>query len=75
VPITGVGRCCLLPEDRLLKCAQCASRRLTTIVVRLAPEEEHLFASCHGCEWRGWFKEGSAVPLKHVLNLASERRF
>jgi hypothetical protein len=58
-----------------LKCAQCASRRLTTIVVKLAPDQEHLFASCHGCEWRGWFKEGSAVPLEQVLSLASERRF
>jgi hypothetical protein len=62
-------------EELPLQCAQCTSRRLTTIVVRLAPEEEHLFASCHGCEWRGWFKEGSAVPLQRVLSLASERRF
>jgi hypothetical protein len=46
-----------------------------TIVVRLAPEEEHLFASCPGCEWKGWFKEGDPVPLQRVLNLASQRRF
>jgi RNase P subunit RPR2 len=56
-------------------CPKCESHHLTTIVIRLAPGEEHLFASCHGCEWRGWFKEGSAVPLEQVLSLASERRF
>jgi hypothetical protein len=58
-----------------MQCAKCTSKRLMTIVVRLAPEEEHLFASCHGCEWRGWFKEGKAVPLERVLSLASQRRF
>lgn len=58
-----------------MQCAQCASPRLMTIVVRLAPEEEHLFASCPGCEWKGWFKEGDPVPLDRVLNLASQRRF
>ena len=40
-----------------------------------APDEDHPFASCQSCEWKGWFKEGSDVPLGKVLALASERRF
>ena len=40
-----------------------------------APDEDHTFASCQSCEWKGWFKEGSDVPLGKVLALASERRF
>ena len=39
------------------------------------PDEDHTFASCHACEWKGWFKEGADVPLGKVLSLASERRF
>ncbi len=39
------------------------------------PEEDHTFASCQACEWKGWFKEGTDVPLGKVLALASERRF
>jgi RNase P subunit RPR2 len=58
-----------------MRCPKCDSRNLTSIRIRLAPEEERVFASCHGCEWKGWFKEGSAVPLADVLSLASERRF
>jgi hypothetical protein len=39
------------------------------------PDEDHTFASCQACEWKGWFKEGADVPLGKVLSLASERRF
>ena len=49
--------------------------RLTAIQIRLAPDEDHTFASCQACEWKGWFKEGAGVPLGRVLPLASERRF
>jgi len=58
-----------------MHCPMCSSNSLTAIRIRLAPGEEHTFASCHACEWKGWFKEGSAVPLERVLSLASERRF
>ena len=53
----------------------CTSSRLTAIQIRLAPDEDHTFASCQACEWKGWFKEGADVPLGKVLSLASERRF
>jgi hypothetical protein len=39
------------------------------------PDEDHTFASCQACEWKGWFKEGADVPLGKVLSLASERHF
>ena len=40
------------------------------------PHPEGLrFASRQACEWKGWFKEGTDVPLGKVLFLASERRF
>ena len=58
-----------------MSCPSCASTRLTAIQIRLAPGEDHTFASCQACEWKGWFKEGGAVPLGKVLSLASERRF
>jgi hypothetical protein len=58
-----------------MQCPKCTSENLTAITIRLAPGEEHVFASCHGCEWRGWFKEGSSVPLQDILLLAAERRF
>ncbi len=58
-----------------MSCPHCTSDRLTAIDIRLAPDEEHTFAFCSGCEWKGWFKSGSAVPLNRVLALASERRF
>ena len=41
----------------------------------MAPDEDHTFASCRACEWKGWFKEGADVPLGRVLSLAGERRF
>jgi hypothetical protein len=53
----------------------CACTRLTAIQIRLAPDEDHTFASCQAREWKGWFKEGADVPLGRVLSLASERRF
>jgi len=58
-----------------MRCPACTSNRLTSIRIRLAPEEDHTFASCQACEWKGWFKEGTDVPLGKVLALASERRF
>jgi hypothetical protein len=58
-----------------MSCPACTSSRLTAIHIRLAPEEDHTFASCQACEWKGWFKEGGPVPLGKVLALASERRF
>jgi len=66
-----------LPHPRTPPCAApaCTSNRLTSIQIRLAPDEDHTFASCQACEWKGWFKEGADVPLGKVLSLASERRF
>jgi hypothetical protein len=58
-----------------MHCPKCSCRNLTSIRIRLAPEEERMFASCHGCEWKGWFKEDDAVPLQDVLSLAAQRRF
>jgi RNase P subunit RPR2 len=63
------------PKDSAMTCPACASTRLTAIQIRLAPDEDHTFASCQACEWKGWFKEGTDVPLGKVLALASERRF
>jgi hypothetical protein len=58
-----------------MHCPNCASDRLTAIHIRLAPDEDHTFASCQACEWKGWSNEGGEVPLGRVLALASERRF
>jgi hypothetical protein len=58
-----------------MSCPACTSTRLTAIPIRLAPDEDHTFASCQACEWKGWFKEGTDVPRGKVLSLASERRF
>jgi hypothetical protein len=63
------------PKDSAMRCPACTSTRLTSIQIRLAPDEDHTFASCQACEWKGWFKEGADVPLGKVLSLASERRF
>ena len=57
-----------------MSCPACTSTRLTSIKIRLAPDEDHTSASCQACEWKGWFKEGADVPLGRVLSLASERR-
>jgi DNA-directed RNA polymerase subunit M/transcription elongation factor TFIIS len=62
-------------KDSAMSCPACGSTRLTAIQIRLAPDEDHTFASCRACEWNGWFKEGADVPLGKVLPLASERRF
>jgi hypothetical protein len=62
-------------KDSAMSCPSCTSSRLTAIQIRLAPDEDHTFASCQACEWKGWFKEGAGVPLGRVLSLASERRF
>jgi hypothetical protein len=59
-----------------MSCPACTSTRLTSIQIRLAPDDEdHTFASCQAYEWKGWFKDGADVPLGKVLSLASERRF
>jgi RNase P subunit RPR2 len=62
-------------KDSAMTCPACTSNRLTAIQIRLAPDEDHTFTSCQACEWKGWFKEGTDVPLGKVLALASERRF
>jgi hypothetical protein len=62
-------------KNPAVSCPACASTRLTAIQIRLAPDEDHTFASCQAFEWNGWFKEGADVPLGKVLPLASERRF
>jgi hypothetical protein len=58
-----------------MACPNCGSDLLTAISIALAPGEDHTFASCQSCEWKGWFKGDSAVPLRRVLALAAERRF
>jgi uncharacterized protein (DUF983 family) len=65
----------LTAEGLDMHCPNCASDRLTAIHIRLAPDEDHTFASCQACEWKGWSNEGGEVPLGRVLALASERRF
>jgi hypothetical protein len=49
-------------KDSAMRCPACTSSRLTAIQIRLAPDEDHTFASCQACEWKGWFKEGADVP-------------
>jgi hypothetical protein len=63
------------PKDSDMHCPNCTFERLTAIHIRLAPDEDHTFASCQACEWKGWSKQGGEVPLGRVLALASERRF
>jgi hypothetical protein len=58
-----------------MSCPSWTSIRLRAIQIRLAPDEDHTFASCQASAWKGWFKEGADVPLGRVLSLASERRF
>jgi hypothetical protein len=58
-----------------MSCPACTSTRLTAIQIRLAPDEDHTFASCQACEWKRWYKLGTDVHLGRVLSLASERRF
>jgi hypothetical protein len=65
----------LTAEGLDMHCPNCTSDRLTAIHIRLAPDEDHTFASCQTCEWKGWSKQGGEVPLGKVLALASERRF
>jgi hypothetical protein len=70
------GRHGILTAEGLdMHCPNCTSERLTAINIRLAPDEDHTFASCQACEWKGWSKQGGEVPLGKVLALASERRF
>jgi hypothetical protein len=45
-----------------MHCPNCTSDRLTAIHIRLAPDEDHTFASCQACEWKGWSKQGGEVP-------------
>jgi RNase P subunit RPR2 len=49
-------------KESAMSCPACTSTRLTSIQIRLAPDEDHTFASCQACEWKGWFKEGADVP-------------
>ena len=58
-----------------MRCPACTSSRLRAIQIRLAPDEDHTFASAQACVWMGCLKEGTDVPLGKVLSLASERRF
>ena len=37
-------------KDSATRCPACTFNRLTSIHVRLAPEEDHTFASCQACE-------------------------
>jgi hypothetical protein len=48
---------------------------MTSIHIRLAPDEDHTLSSYQAYEWKGWFKEGADVPWPKVRSLASERRF
>jgi hypothetical protein len=75
--LRAIGRHGSLTAEGLRHVAlpSCTSERVTTIHIRLAPDEDHTFASCQACEWKGWSNEGGAVPLGKVLALASERRF
>jgi hypothetical protein len=58
-----------------MTCPTCSSNRLTSIAIKLAPEEDHLFASCHACEWKAGSSTAAPCPLEHILSLTSERRF
>ena len=58
-----------------MHCPACTSPRLTSIQIRLAPDEDHTFASCQACEWKGWFKVAADAPVGRVVGRASERRF
>jgi hypothetical protein len=61
-----------------MTCPACASTRLTAIQIRLAPDEDHTFASCQACEWKGWFKEAPTSPwagcCRGPASAASSRR-
>jgi hypothetical protein len=70
----GTGRGNPTVTAGALVCPNCTADRLTAVHIRLAPDEDHTFASCQICEWKGWSKQGGEVPLGKVLALASERR-
>ena len=45
-----------------MTCPACASNRLTAIQIRLAPDEDHTFASCQACSGRAGSRRAATSP-------------
>ena len=55
-------------------CRSCGSERVTHIAMRLTDGSPVQLVSCHRCEHRTWWQEGTELPVEHVLTKARKHR-
>ena len=60
--------------ESTLTCTACGSHTVIEIDLMLPDNTEVEFYSCHDCENRWWDREGEALPLTDVLQMARKAR-
>ncbi|HEX9774081.1 MAG TPA: hypothetical protein VGB83_00670 [Actinomycetota bacterium] len=53
-----------------LECPKCGSGNAININLTMESGDPVSFYSCHNCEHRWWFKDGSPIELSSVLEMA-----
>ena len=53
-----------------MHCPQCAATDVIEIKQKLPDGSEVQFFSCHACEEKWWNRDGEAIDLREVLDLA-----
>lgn len=59
--------------DQPVACTNCGARDAIQIEMTLPDGTEVNFCSCHRCENRWWDKEGEALGLDAVLDMARKK--
>jgi hypothetical protein len=57
-----------------VKCPECSGTDCIEIEINLKEENTVRFMSCRRCEAKWWQREGNAIALDEVLNLAAVQR-
>ncbi len=57
-----------------MSCPSCNGENCTQIIIHLKDEETVQFYSCRKCEAKWWEREGGAIDLAEVLQLAGSKR-
>ncbi len=57
-----------------MSCPNCRGENTTEIIIHLKDEETVQFYSCRKCEAKWWEREGDAIDLAEVLQMASNKR-
>ncbi|MDP8959506.1 MAG: hypothetical protein M3N51_10000 [Actinomycetota bacterium] len=57
-----------------MQCPKCAARDVIEIELKLPDGTEVEFCACHNCDAKWWDRQGRALALEEVLDLARKPR-